>query len=443
MNQGQRRLFYSSLIILFLVITPLILLYAAGYNFRLFERKIVNTGLLIVNSFPSGGDIYLNGQWTKNRTPARFPNLKPGIYLIEIKKTGYKPWQKKLNVYAHYTTFADQAILFKNNPRPELLIKESVLFAKASPDKQEIAMLTKTGQEQSLSIVNPLKNTKRIVKAGIRAEVEDISWEKNYIFLKLKKENKLDWIIFDPAHQTEAQISQLTILSFEKLRAGSLGRIYGLAEDVIYEIDLTSKKIQALSQQPAIDFLVKNNDLYYLTDQEKKEGMLKIDLSKKTVTPVINANNSYQSFWDISSDNYFLLINTQSFCLYIIDQGKNEVCFPHKIKGAILSPDREKILYFNESEMFVYYVLKSEENLITRQGKKINNVVWYPNSEYLVYNDNESIQAIEIDKRDKVNNYLLFEGQGEIICVPSGEDIILSTKRGQNSSVYLYDLTIR
>lgn len=442
MNRKQRRIFYSCLILLFLMITPLILLYATGYNFRLFERKIVKTGLMIVNSFPSGGDIYLNGQLTKKRTPARLPNLIPGEYSIEIKKAGFKPWQKKLNVYAHYTTFADQIVLFKNKPRAKLIIEKNILFAKASPDKREIAILTKTGQTQSLQIINPLKNTERIIKAEIKENIEDISWEKNYIFLKLMEANKFDWIIFDLSRQSETQVSTFTIQSFEKLRAGNLNLFYGLSEHVIYQIDLSNQKIQTLSQQRALDFGIKNNYLYYFTDRRQKTEMVKIDLLKNTEIALNNMSDSYKLFLDVSLENYFFLSNDQSSCLYNIEREKKEICFPHEIKEAILSPDREKILFFNDSEIFVYYLLKNEENLITRQGKNIKKVVWYPNSQYLIYNTDESLNVMEIDKRDKINNYLLFEGEAKIISLPSTKNLTL-IKKDQDSNLSLYTLNIQ
>jgi hypothetical protein len=48
-------------------------------------------GTIAVNSNPAGAAVSLNGLY-RGDTPARFENLTPGTYVINVSLAGYKPW---------------------------------------------------------------------------------------------------------------------------------------------------------------------------------------------------------------------------------------------------------------------------------------------------------------------------------------------------------------
>src|SRR5690242_17228533 len=75
--------------------TYLMIRYAQGYR-PTSGGTIKGTGLLSANSFPNGGEVYINGKLSTATDNTL--NLDPGEYQIEIKKDGYHTWSKHVKI---------------------------------------------------------------------------------------------------------------------------------------------------------------------------------------------------------------------------------------------------------------------------------------------------------------------------------------------------------
>lgn len=111
MSPKTRNYLFIFFIVFFIVGTVLISLYASGYRLSLswplkFNRLLIKTGALNLDTNPRGAVIYLNGQarneaallsFKKNilTTPAKIRNLLPGEYDLTLERDGYWPFQKK------------------------------------------------------------------------------------------------------------------------------------------------------------------------------------------------------------------------------------------------------------------------------------------------------------------------------------------------------------
>ena len=121
----KRKIRFSIFLLLFLIISPLIVLYANGDILN--GWGFLKTGGIYVHSAPIGSEIYLN---TKLKTNTNFfqrdiliKNLKPGNYEIGIKKDGYNFWSKKIAVSNNVVSDADVFILPKVVELREILPK--------------------------------------------------------------------------------------------------------------------------------------------------------------------------------------------------------------------------------------------------------------------------------------------------------------------------------
>lgn len=75
-----------------------ILVYStSGYGFNTKTGEIVQNGLLFVDSKPGNAGIYLNGKPANTSTAARLV-LPAGNYTLGIKKTGYRDWQRPVEL---------------------------------------------------------------------------------------------------------------------------------------------------------------------------------------------------------------------------------------------------------------------------------------------------------------------------------------------------------
>jgi hypothetical protein len=68
----------------------------------------------------------------------------------------------------------------------------------------------------------------------------------------------------------------------------------------------------------------------------------------------------------------------------------------------------------NSGELKFYDVMKKEFKLVTRSSLKLNNPVFKPALDYFFLNKEGELYAIELDNRDKQNEFLLYKGTSEM-----------------------------
>ncbi|MDD5584784.1 MAG: PEGA domain-containing protein [Candidatus Omnitrophica bacterium] len=93
-----RRLIFFIFLGLYLILCPVLILYAFGYIFNPIKQVMTQTGLIYLSSTPPGADIYLEASRYKEKTPASINELLPGNYKITLKKKNYKPWAQTVSI---------------------------------------------------------------------------------------------------------------------------------------------------------------------------------------------------------------------------------------------------------------------------------------------------------------------------------------------------------
>ena len=103
--------FYFS-VLFFFVTLPILLSYALGYHIDYMALKAYKTGIIFINSKPSGASIYINDKLHNEVTPAQIEELKPGAYKVRVSKDGFYPWEEELAVRPNMVTKAESIVLF-------------------------------------------------------------------------------------------------------------------------------------------------------------------------------------------------------------------------------------------------------------------------------------------------------------------------------------------
>lgn len=195
----RRRLFYLSVII-FVIVTPLILLYAAGY--RLAEDwSISKTGGIYAQSSISGSEIYINNVLKKTTNLLQggvfLPNLKPGSYDILVVKEDYWPWQKTLMVRSELVT-ESRAFTIPRTPEGRVLMRGKFSSLYASPLDGILLIEEERGAKKYISFYDPDSNgflnnnstsTAKILSAY--QKIENIYWDDGAVYVKAAKNIKV------------------------------------------------------------------------------------------------------------------------------------------------------------------------------------------------------------------------------------------------------------
>lgn len=96
------------------IIATIILLYQA-YGFGVNRSgSVIQNGLLFFSSQPRPADIYINGTLAKSKTNTRLV-LPSGLYHIKLDKTGYRPWERTIELEGGRVAHYDYPLLFPKN----------------------------------------------------------------------------------------------------------------------------------------------------------------------------------------------------------------------------------------------------------------------------------------------------------------------------------------
>lgn len=174
------------LFILSLVVVPtftyLVILFARGYRPDFKTQKLQPTGILAIRSLPDSAQVYISST-LKGATDTTL-NLSPGNYEVLVKKEGYNPWKKTLNIQAEIVT-GSTAWLFPTVPSLKAITSTGAANPVVSPQGNTI-VFAGTGANQnklySLDLSeSPLGLLNREVKllassAGINFAVSGLRW---------------------------------------------------------------------------------------------------------------------------------------------------------------------------------------------------------------------------------------------------------------------------
>lgn len=383
MSLRLRRIIYLTFIVLFIVITPLIILYTSGYRYNFKKNKIQKTGILILKSKPKEATIFLNDKIRKEKTPAKISNLLPDDYLVKIEKENFHPWQKKLTIKSKLTTFAENIILFKKSLPTEIKI-DQIISLSLSPDKKKIAYIVdqKFGKEVRILTLEDRKE-RLIYRTSNKNKINFLEWDSQSkkILMSLELKNIKNYLVLD----TE---------NFENIE------IYNNLKDFYFQ---------------------------FKNLEEKKQPLLA----------------AFTDYTLIDGPNEFItLINKENQSLLILDSRNGEIIFKTEAHGAAWFDDQQKLLYFNDFELWIYDLTLDKRELITRYSQKILDAKWYLNDNYILLLLENILKAIELDPRDERNitDLVTMDKIYEFELNKKEEKIYLLGKIGEKNGIYELEL---
>lgn len=133
---SKRWISLAFITLVILAITTSAVLIAKGYRFDRTTGTIKGTGIISVNSIPSGAAIYLNGS-LQTASGSTVNDLDPGKYHIKISKDGFSPWEKDITVEAEKVTLLD-VTLFPSAPDLKPMTFSGLSTPLLSPDGQRV-----------------------------------------------------------------------------------------------------------------------------------------------------------------------------------------------------------------------------------------------------------------------------------------------------------------
>jgi len=395
MTKRTRKILFFVFFLMFLFIAPLIILYYQGWRFDFEKKSLTQTGGIFLKVIPKQAEIYIDGKLVK-KTDFFFgstfiENLLPKKYKIQIKKEGYYPWEKVLEVKEREVTEAKNIILFPVKSNFEILSKDVESFW-LSPDGKKIVLREKSSPEEpgwSLKLYDLKKRVKsqlisekEIFAKG--ADFSDLNWSPD------SKEIYLDVAIKEEEKNFKLDLNKIPPILVER------------------KIVLPPENVLTYQNLNGNNYFLDNSGILYLSDSSFS---VKEKISEKPFP--IKAETKYEL--NIFS-GFIFLREGETLYLFNHDSRSFQKLF-EKINTLEVSPDNKKLILLSDFEVWIFFLKekfeketkKAGENLfLLRLSEKIKDIFWL-NSDYLIFNAGEKIEITEIDERDKLNIVLLAE----------------------------------
>jgi len=423
MTKKTRTILFFICLFLFLITAPIVVLYSMGYRFDFDSKKIVSTGAFYFKTWPKSAEIYLNSKLTKRTDfffgSAYIDNLLPRKYKIEVRKGGFHPWWKTLDIKEGQVTELKNIYLIPENPSFVNVIKNIDNFWSAPNGK---SMVLKESNENGWTLkIFKLEDNLKIhflserdfeKKEQIELSNLEFSPDSRKILIEIKKEAAKENFVI----KTEEIPSDLISLAFLEKDVKKISfhprndnEIFFCNKNSLFEANFLIKKSKEILKN-LIAYETSDQKIYFLSEDghlfwANLEGEMQEKLSLETID--IKKEAQYQIH--LMSGNVFLLEND---ALYIFDKNSQrfEKIFDNTTSFRI-SPDEKKIFLATSHEIWVLFLeeIKSqpqkeqrEKMFLNRFSEEINKVFWY-NSYYLIFNVENIIKITEIDDRDRIN----------------------------------------
>jgi hypothetical protein len=440
MTLKVRRILSSIFIILFLTITPAIMLYAAGYRLGKNGLSIQRTGMFIIDSKPKGAKILIDGKLQKTwsismfneskniTTPAKIKNLLPGEYELKIEIDGYWSWQKKLTINPGASTFAENIYLFKND-LPIQVAPADMESIHLSPNKNQAVIFS----NDLITFLNLTDESQKTIKRNNLTE-KNILWseDQNKIII-----NNYLYNLADLASVID--LKKITPNSFNYKWNGNT--LYYQDKSSIYQLEPSNLAKKIVSNKIFNDYLIKNNYLYLIIKTNQTINLEVVDITTNKNIKSINLPASGNYSFINAEQNLLNLYDNNHKTLYLIDPMSAYEPLVEIINNVKTTHwnDSSNLLYTNDFEIWLYNLDTKNKTLITRISDTINNAVLHPSKDYIIYSTDKTIDTIELDERGKKNitELIKFDSINSFILI-NADTIYFPGKIGNSKGLYKF-----
>ena len=241
-------------------------------------------------------------------------------------------------------------------------------------------------------------------------------------FIEVKKQGFHSWKKYIKVKPNLVREAKNIILIPKKLNpeiVKSLSPEFSLNEFLYPNIYQLSIKLKENFSTTTLGYLISNDYILYIKKIDRILYKIKLDdFGKNELSEQINISPLPESEYKIYASSKNIAVLDKNGTLYIFDKSNRKFnALAKNVKGMEFSQDDEKLLYFNDSEIWTYYLKdssdfpflkKGEKQLITRLSKKIEKVIWHPSNYHIIFKVNGNLKITELDSDYPRNTINLF-----------------------------------
>jgi len=442
MSKKIRDFLFIAFVVLFVILTIFISLYAAGYKLNTnwpprIGQLVQKTGMLILDSNPKGANIIINGEEQKQywlidigrsniTTPTKIKNLLAGEYTIRLEKEGYWPLEKKIKIESGQSTFMEDAILFKRSLPLNLALCAPQNLS-VSPDKKNI-ILSQDGQ-----VIN-LKNASTSDIAN--SKNTNIQWSKNgsQVLLGGKLIN-LD----NGSSSYDLSFIGQAATNFYWDEANK--KIYYQANGEINCVITDKNSVSTiLSGSNYAAYAIKGNLIYTIENVDGQNYLRIYGLDNNLLKSSTYLGNG--DFHFRQDEDHLNLYDAKQQALYLLSN-YTEQPIVNKIRPVINWQwlNNDFLIWHNDFEIYSLNTSNNKQELIIRVSDPIVDIAWNKIKNYLVYANSQQINLINLnlEKKEPIN-LLRANSISNLVLDDKNQLLYFYAQLGQQSGIYKLQL---
>jgi len=438
MSKKIRDNLFIAFIVVFVIMTILMSLYASGYKFNLswplkFNRILQKTGMLIIDTVPKNAKISLNGKMQKihslgvfNKgyvtTPTKLKNILPGEYTVRLELDGYWPFEKKIGIYSGQTTFAENINLFRSN-LPLLIAATKDFEMSISPSYKYIYLAIskkiinlKTYQEKTIPLAN--------FSSGVWEEKEDKIFSAGVLF-DVEKETYTDYTKNIGENATKWCSSNID------------KRLYYANGDSLNRLETDGKTYTTiLNGEDYLCYEPRNEELFFISKENNKVFLKKYSIKTAEIKEKIELPAIGNYDFIPSQQERLTLYDKQNKTLYLIN--------PSSFKDGITIirniiswqwKSSDELIYNNNWEIQLLDLKQNKSILISRVSEEIKQILWHSTNDYLIFSTISSFYAIDL-KTGTITTVLQTELVNSPILDEKSDTLYFYAKTEQGEGIY-------
>jgi len=404
MDLKIRRIFFYSLILVFILLGAYLLINAQGWVLDLKNLRIVKTGALFLKYSPADAAIEINGE-ASDASPGLFSTgvfiskLAPGEYDVKLSRTNYLPWEKNLDVKESIVTAASQIKLWPDKlafiPVTTSSVKNFWLTGQG--------MLLQTGSGK-INWGNTSLRGQEIILSDPSSSLVITSDGKNYFLTDLNNAKT-------PVNLT-GLLGSAPIRFF--IHPFSGGKILIVMKNALYSLDSSRTAMDKLASVASTTDAALSNNEVFLENRNGSLAAFNLFLRTESAYGEDLPQNASMRTTPSGSILFFLKDNGD---LTVYDRSLSKASVLEKnVADFFVSPDEKRIaLALKNNTLSVaalddYYgdtqVKKGEKWIISSVNGFVSDFAWlndYPNYSLVLSNGN--LLLTELDSRIPQNTY--------------------------------------
>lgn len=377
MKLQQRRLFYAGATLLFVLLAPILILYAQGYRFDFPAMRFLRTGGLVMVSEPKRAHVTLDGKALNKTTPVTLLNVVPGEYDVTLTKAGYQPWRSRVRVRSHVSTKIE-ALLMPTVLSLTALPVTNVVTLAASDDGAKIAVLTSSGNGGRINIYDSRRRVFQDLAVFDGNVVSSrLAWSANDRFLAVR--TSVGQVVV--LHGTTGQLEPLPAspqLSIDRMvwDPQNDNFLYVVADETLWKIDLFSHRASVLTSPGIVDAAVYDGSLWIVRRGREESTIEEVDRESPNARQrVIDTNWPIERLLFIGS-NRLLVEGQAAMALLDVDGAAlSETQIDGRVAVSSRDPTGRYLLFTTSTEAWSADLATATFSLLGRFGA-LHGAAW-------------------------------------------------------------------